>query len=146
MAIIPYTFLRYVVKFLGHHKSSISMISFSTITSSLNLIGTSRVFLTKCVAHVIRMAKGIMHYLKWYQFWSRSLHLMHQNYPKDISQFPTGAGIGATQTGLKSVVKFQQGNDHSCNYCRWGKIGWAKYLWFQHHQSFHGNIFALPWP
>ena len=32
------------------------------------------------------------------------------------------------------------------SYRRWGKIRWAKYSWFQCHQSFCGNIFILPWP
>ena len=31
-------------------------------------------------------------------------------------------------------------------YHRWGNICWAKYSWFKHHQSFHRNTFALPWP
>ena len=30
-------------------------------------------------------------------------------------------------------------------YCRCGKIYWAKCLWFQPHWSFRSNTFALPW-
>ena len=27
-----------------------------------------------------------------------------------------------------------------------GNICWAKHLWFQPREVFHGNTFAVPWP
>ena len=49
---------------------------------------------------------------------------------------------------LAHVVRnWQNGKlTHLYEYCRQGKIQRGKYLQFQHHQSFHGIIFALPWP
>ena len=31
-------------------------------------------------------------------------------------------------------------------YREWGKIHWAKHLWFQPYEVFCGNTFVVPWP
>ena len=35
---------------------------------------------------------------------------------------------------------------HHLQYCRRGKIHWAKHSWLQLYEVFHGNIFVVHWP